>query len=66
MPKLMTIMSNSRAQWTPSEGDFETKYKAEAQMLFIELHETRSLPCEAHIAPDIGAYDMIVGREKMS
>jgi hypothetical protein len=31
-------------------------------MIFIEEHETHEITFEAHIAPDLGAYDMIVGR----
>ena len=32
-------------------------------MIFLELHETCSITCETHIAPDLGAYDMIIGRD---
>jgi hypothetical protein len=32
-------------------------------MIFIELDDTRTITCEAHIAPDLGACDMILGRE---
>jgi hypothetical protein len=56
-------MSDKKTQWTTSTETFDTKYKGEAQMMFIELHETRTITCEGHIASDLGAYDMIVGRE---
>jgi hypothetical protein len=61
--KLKSIKSDNKTQWTTSAGTFETKHKAQAQMIFIELHETRTITCEAHIAPDLGANDMTVGRE---
>jgi predicted aspartyl protease len=61
--KLKAIKSNNNTQWTTAAGKFETKYKEQAKMIFIELHETRTITCEAHIAPDLGEYDMIVGRD---
>jgi hypothetical protein len=33
-----------------------------AQMIFIDLHEKRTITCEAHIATEVGADDIIVGR----
>jgi RNase H-like domain found in reverse transcriptase/Reverse transcriptase (RNA-dependent DNA polymerase)/Integrase zinc binding domain len=63
LPKLKQIKTDTKTQWTTSAGIFETKYKALAPMIFTELHEGKTITCEAHVAPDLGAYDMIVGRE---
>jgi hypothetical protein len=52
LPKLKEIRSDNKLQWTMSAVAFETKYKAESQMIFIELHETHTITCEAHVAPE--------------
>jgi hypothetical protein len=46
LPKLKKDKSNSKTQWTTSAGTFETKYKAEAQVIFTEQDETRKITCE--------------------
>jgi predicted aspartyl protease len=50
-------------RWTTSTGTFKTKQKAIARMLFTELHESKTITYNAHVAPILGVYDMIIGRE---
>ena len=61
--KLSRLIPNEVTRWTTSAGTFETKEKAIIQMIFAELHESKTITCNAHIAPNLGAYDVIVGRE---
>jgi RNase H-like domain found in reverse transcriptase/Reverse transcriptase (RNA-dependent DNA polymerase)/Integrase zinc binding domain len=53
----------SPTKWTTTAGVFETKNIANVQMVLPEFHEGRTIACKAHVAKDLGLYDMIVGRD---
>jgi hypothetical protein len=65
LPKLSCTSSKKTTQGTSSPGTFWIKYKAQAQIIFSELHETRTITCEAHIAPELGSYEITTVREKL-
>ena len=63
LSNLHQTSNNETTCWTTSAGTFKTKYKAIAQTIFTELHESKTITCNEHVAPNLGAYDMIIGRE---
>ena len=63
LPNLHQTTDNVTTRWTTSAGTFKTKHKAIAQMIFAEHHEGKTITCQAHVAPNLGAYEMIIGRE---
>ncbi|HSN67194.1 MAG TPA: reverse transcriptase domain-containing protein [Fusibacter sp.] len=66
LPLLTVTDSNEVTCWETSAGTFETKQKALTQIILTELHESRTITCSAHVAPNLSKYDMIIGREVLS
>ncbi len=52
--------------WTTAAGQLNTSKKCKATFVLTELHDNRSLQFDIHVAKDMGAYDMIIGRDLMS
>ena len=52
--------------WSTPAGDLETNKQCLAQFRFDELHSDRVIEWKLHVAPDLGAYDMIIGRDVMA
>ena len=56
----------SKTVWTTPGGEMKTTTKCQAQFMIPELHENRVLDYDVHVAKDLGAYDMIIGRDVMT
>ena len=49
--------------WTTPAGQLHTTEKVKAQFILAELHDNRMIEWEVHVTQDMGAYDMIIGRD---
>ena len=54
---------NSQTVWTTPGGALQTTTKCQAQFTIPELHDNRLIEWDLHVAKDLGAYDMIIGRD---
>ena len=52
--------------WTTPAGELKTNSKVKAQFTIPELHDNKLLEWDLHVAADMGAYDMIIGRDILS
>ena len=59
---LGTIKS-APANWTTTAGTFKTTEKVQLQFILPELHEGKTICCNAHVANALGIYDLIIGRD---
>lgn len=57
--------SDKKTVWTTPAGELETTYKTRAQFTIPELHDNRLIEWNVHVAKNLGAYDMIIGRDIM-
>ena len=51
--------------WSTPAGDISTTEKTKSQLKLPELHEYRLIEWDFHVAPDLGVYDMIIGRDML-
>ena len=51
--------------WSTPAGDISTTEKTKSQLKLPELHEDRLIEWDFHVAPDLGVYDMIIGRDML-
>ncbi len=63
--KLKLKKTNSTQQWVTPAGEMKTTKKAIAQFTIPELHDNRLLQWDVHVTKNLGAYDMIIGRDLM-
>ena len=63
--KLRKAKSNN-VVWTTPAGELTTSGKCKAQFTLPELHDNRLIEYDLHITPNMGAYDMILGRDILS
>ena len=61
--KLKIRQSASKQVWTTPSGTMTTKAKVKAQFTIPELHDRRVIEWDVHVTKDLGAYDMIIGRD---
>ncbi len=59
---LSTIPSNP-TNWTTTAGTFKTTEQVQVQLILPELHEGKTICCNAHVANTLGIYDLIIGRD---
>ena len=63
--KLKLKKSSKETVWTTPAGALQTTVHAKAQFYIPELHDNRLIEWNVHVAPTLGAYDMIIGRDLM-
>lgn len=54
---------NGGTNWSTPGGRMTTDKKAKIQFTLPELHDDRLIEWNAHVANDLGNYDMIIGRD---
>ena len=59
-------VSQGTTTWSTPAGELKTSRKAKVQFTIPELQEKRLLEWNVHVAEDMGAYDMIIGRDIMA
>jgi hypothetical protein len=52
--------------WSTPAGDLSTKESCTAQILLPELQSSRGIEWKFHVAPSLGNYDMIIGRDMLT
>ena len=52
--------------WTTPAGEMQTQAKVKAQFTLPELQSKRLIEWRFHVTKDMGAYDMIIGRDILS
>ena len=52
--------------WTTPAGEMKTRSKVKAQFTMPELQEKKLVEWNFHVAENMGAYDMIIGRDILS
>ena len=58
--------NNAATTWSTPAGDLSTQETCTAQIRLEELHSDRVIEWKFHVAPDLGAYDMIIGRDMLT
>ena len=53
----------STTVWTTPGGAMQTTRKCQAQFTLPELHDNRLIVWDVHVTKNLGAYDMIIGRD---
>ena len=61
--KLKLKQSKKKTIWTTPAGELKTNKVCRSQFTMPELHDNRMLEWTLHVAPNMGAYDMIIGRD---
>ena len=61
--KLRLKKTNAKTVWTMPGGALKTTYKCKAQFTIPELHDNRLIEWNIHVSKNLGAYDMIIGRD---
>ena len=65
--KLRVKPSNTKGTvWSTPAGELRTNCKVKAQFTIPELQDKKLIEWDLHVAPDMGAYDMIIGRDILS
>ncbi len=59
----MKKSSEAETVWTTPAGELKTTKKAKAQFLLAEFHDDRLIEWNLHVTKNLGAYDMIIGRD---
>ena len=52
-------------KWSTANGDISTNKKAKSQFTLPELHEDKLIEWDFHVTRNLGAYDLIIGRDLM-
>ena len=55
--------SNSQTVWTTPGGALQTSTKCQAEFSIPELHDNRLITWNLHVTKNLGAHDMILGRD---
>ncbi len=61
--KLKMKKTGKKTTWNTPSGQFATDLKAKAQFTIPELHDNKLIEWDLHVAPDMGAHEMIIGRD---
>ena len=62
----MKQLANSQTVWTTPGGNLKTTEKCKGEFTIPELHDNRLIKWDLHISSNLGAYDMILGRDFMT
>ena len=60
---LKTKRSKEKQVWTTPGGSMTTSTTVKTQFTIPELHDSRMIEGELHVTKDLGAHDMIIGRD---
>ena len=55
--------SGTKTVWTTPAGTMATTSKVRAQFTLPELHDDKLIDWDVHVTSNLGAYDMIIGRD---
>ena len=58
--------SSSTFEWTTLAGPVKTAMTVKVEFSLPEFHEDTSIEWKLHLAPKLGEYDMIIGRDVLS
>ena len=61
--KLRCKPSKNKTEWTTPSGTMTTKVRCKPTFSLPELYEAKHITFEMHVAPTLGNYDMILGRD---
>ncbi len=64
--KLGRIQGDTPQTWETPGGIMRTTQKVRARFTLPEFHDNRLLEWDVHVAKDLGAYDMIIGRDVLA
>jgi Retroviral aspartyl protease len=64
--KNLSTIQSIPTNWTTTAGTFKTTEQVQAQLILPELHEGKTICCNAHVANTLGIYDLIIGRDLLS
>ena len=59
----MKKLGGAKTMWTTPAGELSTSTKCQGTFMIPEFHNDRVIEWDLHIAQNLGAYDMIVGRD---
>jgi predicted aspartyl protease len=59
-------LSGTKTVWTTPGGSMSTTEKAQCTFMIPEFHTDRVIEWDLHMSSDLGAYDMIMGRDLLS
>ena len=66
LAKKLRLKPGTVTTWNTAAGDFTTSEHCEATFKLTELNPTGTIQCDLHVAPSLGAYDMIIGRDVLT
>jgi RNase H-like domain found in reverse transcriptase/Reverse transcriptase (RNA-dependent DNA polymerase)/Integrase zinc binding domain len=61
--KNLSTIQVAPTNWTTTAGTFKTTEQVKLQLILPELHEGKTICCNAHVANTLGIYDLIIGRD---
>jgi len=61
--KLKPAKNATKTQWKTPNGNFATSKQVRAMFCMPELHSNKFIEWNVHVTKDLGAYDMIIGRD---
>ncbi len=61
--KLRVKETGKKVTWNTPSGQFSTNQKVKAQFSIPELQDRKLIEWTLHVTPDMGAYEMIIGRD---
>ena len=56
---------NGTTNWTTPAGNLQTKATVRSKFMLPELHDNRLIEWDFHVTKNMGAYDMIIGRDML-
>ena len=59
----MKSLNSPKTTWTTPSGEMTTTSTVKAQFMLPELHANRMIEWKIHVTKDMGAHDMIIGRD---
>ena len=59
----LKMFSGNNVVWTTPAGKLHTTNKCKARFSFPELHDDRKILWDFHVSENLGAYDIILGRD---
>eukprot|EP00957_Ditylum_brightwellii_P082292 6257257-Ditylum_brightwellii.AAC.1 len=63
--KELKMTKDKKQNWSTVSGTFQTKGKTKAEFKLPELNSFAQIDYKFHVAPLLGAYDMIIGHDIM-
>ena len=63
LAKKLRIKGSKNAAWSTPAGKMNTSQKTKTQFTIPELHDNRVIEWDVHLTDNLGAYDMIIGRD---